>query len=180
MRAVVGFWSAALWPVWHSYDASASSGLPELSVGGAELCASCARQCYWWTPKVASRSCCKSEDFSPRGVRILSGHLLCQRCVLGSAHIGELTMLEVSEAETSGPADDEVENRPAKAETAGLTREAADDLGSPLDLAQRALEQVGAPKPLAKTKRVVQMDAQRRQVFSQTCRGAGVVMFELT
>ena len=39
-------------------------------------------------------------------------------------------MLEVSETEASGTADDEVENRPAKAEAAGLTGEAADDLRS--------------------------------------------------
>jgi hypothetical protein len=44
-------------------------------------------------------------------------------------------MLKVSQTETSGTADDEVENGPAKAEAAGLTREAADDLGPPLDLA---------------------------------------------
>jgi len=77
-------------------------------------------------------------------------------------------MLKVSEAKTCSTADDEVENSPAKAEAAGLSREAADDLGPSLDLAQRPLEQVGAAKPFTKAKRVVQMYAQRLQVISQT------------
>src|SRR5579859_2337073 len=89
-------------------------------------------------------------------------------------------MLEVSETEASGTADDEVEHRPAKAEAAGLTGEAADDLGPPLDLAQRALEQVSAAQPFSQSQRVIQMHAQRRQVFSETCRRTGVVVFELT
>jgi len=89
-------------------------------------------------------------------------------------------MLEVSEAETSGTTDDEVENRPAKAEAAGLAGEAANDLGPSLDLAQRPLEQVGAANLFAKTKRIVQMDAQRRQVSGQTRRSPRILGLQLT
>src|SRR5260370_28641106 len=89
-------------------------------------------------------------------------------------------ILEIGEGETLGADDDEGEHGPGETETAGLAREATDDLGPSLDLAQRALQEVGAAQPFAESKRVVEMHAQRRQVLGQTCRRARVVVFELT
>ena len=59
-------------------------------------------------------------------------------------------MLEIGEGETAAGCDDQIHDRPAQAQAAGLAGEAADDLGPPLDLAQRAFEKIGGPKPFAK------------------------------
>jgi len=79
-------------------------------------------------------------------------------------------MLEVSQGEASGAGDDEVENRPAKTEAAGLAGEATDHFGPAFDLTQRALEQVGAAQSFAQPERVTEVGAESRQVFGQASR----------
>src|SRR5487761_706720 len=88
-------------------------------------------------------------------------------------------MLEVSQGETSGAGNDEVENRPAKTEAAGLAGEATDHFGPAFDLTQRALEQVGAAQSLAQSERVTKMNAESRQVVGQASRRARILGLEL-
>src|SRR5437899_11994091 len=88
-------------------------------------------------------------------------------------------MLEVSQGEASGAGADELENSPARTETAGLAGEATDDFGPAFELTQRALEQVGAAQSLAQPERVAEVDAESRQVSGQASRRARVVGLEL-
>ena len=81
-------------------------------------------------------------------------------------------MLEVGEGEASAGGDDQVHDRPAQAQAAGLAGEAADDLGPPLDLAQRAFEKIGGPKPFAQSERVAKVNTERRQAEPARSRAA--------
>jgi hypothetical protein len=76
-------------------------------------------------------------------------------------------VLEIGERQAAAGRDHEVHDGPAEARAAGLAREAADDLGPPLDLALRALEQVCVAQPLAQPERVAEMDAERGQILGE-------------
>ena len=84
-------------------------------------------------------------------------------------------MLEVGEGEASAGGDDQVHDRPAQAQAAGLAGEAPDDLGPPFDLAQRTLEEVGASQPFAQSERVAKVNTERRQVLGEGGRRAWIV-----
>jgi hypothetical protein len=77
-------------------------------------------------------------------VSLCGGHLLLGGW-LGWLMPGlvEALAIEFGEGDAvGGVGDDEVEHRPGEREAAALAGEPADHLGSPLDLAERSLEQV--------------------------------------
>src|SRR5207245_1136186 len=81
----------------------------------------------------------------------LSGaHLLGDRLITAFvSHSLEALALELGEPDAvGGVRHAEVEHRPDEREAAGLAGEAADHLGASLHLAERSLEQVGAPLQL--------------------------------
>ena len=80
-------------------------------------------------------------------------------------------MIEQGEPKTSAAGDDEVHDRPGHRQTGGLTQEPADDLGSPPNLLERALQQVGRAQPLLEPERIGQVNGQGRQVVGQARRG---------
>src|SRR5579885_2563770 len=68
--------------------------------------------------------------------------------------------VEVVEADAVGAGDDEVEDRPAEGEAAGLAGEAADHLRPSLHLAEAPLEQVRGAPHAAMLERVAQVHGQ--------------------
>src|SRR5680860_32974 len=69
--------------------------------------------------------------------------------------------VEIGEGDPVRMGDDQVEHRPAERQAARLAREAPDHLGPPADLAERALEQVGASPAATVAQRIAQVDAER-------------------
>jgi hypothetical protein len=83
--------------------------------------------------------------------------------------------LELGEPDpVGGVADVEVKHGPDERQAAGFAGEPADHLGAPLDLAQRPLEQVGAPPPPAVPGRIAQVDDERIEIVGQASGGGGV------
>jgi hypothetical protein len=64
--------------------------------------------------------------------------------------------------------DVEVERGPDEREAAGLAGEAADHLGAPFDLGERAFEQVRRPPPAVVSGRVAQVHDERVEVVGET------------
>jgi hypothetical protein len=69
-----------------------------------------------------------------------------------------------------GVGDVEIEDRPNERRAAGLAGEPADDLRSPLDLAERSLEQVGRAPPAPMSCRVARVNDERVEVVGETLR----------
>jgi hypothetical protein len=74
--------------------------------------------------------------------------------------LDDLAGLEVGQAKAASAPDEEVQHRPAQAEAARLTGKAADDLGAPTDLFERALQQVRRAEALAQARERLEVDAQ--------------------
>ena len=82
--------------------------------------------------------------------------------------------VELGEADAVGlVADQEVEDGPYQGEAAVLAGEAAHHLRSPLDLAERSLEQVGAAPAPAVAWRVAQVHDERVEVVGEALRRGG-------
>jgi hypothetical protein len=79
-----------------------------------------------------------------------------------------LLALELGELDAVGGVRDvEAKDGPDERQAAGLAGEAADHLGAPLDLTERALEQVRAAPAPPVSGRIAQMHDQRVQVAGQ-------------
>src|SRR5438094_10438905 len=84
----------------------------------------------------------------------------------------EALALELGELDAvCGMGDVEVKHSPDERETAGLSGEAADDLGAALDLAEGSLEQVGRSPAAAVSDRVAKVRDKRVEVVIQALRG---------
>src|SRR5438270_1639689 len=91
----------------------------------------------------------------------------------------DLAVLKVGESQAMGACQEQVQHRPAQAQTTGLTREPTNDFGPTANLLQGTFREIRRSQPLAQTGQVLEVDTQRWQIIGQAGRGAGVLPLQV-
>src|SRR5438270_12337464 len=91
----------------------------------------------------------------------------------------DLAVLKVGESQAMGACQEQVQHRPAQAQTTGLTREPTNDFGPTANLLQGTFQQIRRSQPLAQTGQVLEVDTQRWQIIGQAGRGAGILPLQV-